>query len=664
MKVIRFLAVPLLFLASILGVGIQNPHFPTSPMRAEASDEGDRVLVKFKYGVPASERAAAHRQVGGRPVEVIPGIDVDVVAVPQGKGKGAIAGYQRNPRVQFAEADVLVMPEEVPDDPYYSNEWQLSKIDAPGAWGLAKATGILIAICDTGIQPDHPDLAPVLRGDLGYNSADGSTNWLPVNSHGTKVAGAAAAATNNGIGVAGVAWGAQIIPVRITNRSDGGALISDAARCITYAADRGARAINVSYLVAGSSTIDSAGQYAQGKGAITTVAAGNYAEDPGWPNYPGFVAVSNTNKSDSLYISSNFGTFVDTAAPGAAIWTTRTDTLYGDVYGPFSGTSASAPVATGVVALIFGANPGLSAGQAQDILFSNTDDLGDPGWDPYFGHGRVNAHKAVAAVLGSISTVGTIAGTVTSSSGGTPISGATVTDGTRTASANSSGVYVLTEVPEGTYTVTSSAAGYNAASKMVSVLAGNTATANFSLGASTGAISGMVTEAAGGMPISGATVTDGTRTASTNSSGIYSLTEVPEGTFTVTGSATNYNTSSQAVTVVAGSTATASFALTADPPAPSPEIILSSINPDKVKRGASIQLTIAGAGFVPGATVSFEKGDGPAPTASSVVLVNSATITATVSAKNGGPPRISRWDVRVTNPDGVSGALNGLTVVP
>jgi hypothetical protein len=477
MKALRLLVLPLVFLALILGAVNPIPQIPPPMVDAAAGGDGDRVLVKFHDGVPASERTAAHRQVGGRPMDTIRQIEVEIVELPRGRGEAAVAAYGRNPRVQFAEPDALVLPEENPDDPYYSNGWHLAKIDAPGAWDLAKATGILIGICDTGIQHDHPDLAPVLRGDLAYNTADGSTNWSPVNSHGTKVAGAAAAATNNGTGVAGVAWGAMIIPVRITNRTDGAASLSAAAKCITYAADHGARAINLSYLMAGYSTIDAAGKYAQAKGALTTVAAGNQSEDPGWPNYAGFLAISNTNKADALHMNSNYGAFVDISAPGASIWTTRIDTIYGT----FTGTSASAPVAAGVIALIFGANPGLSASQAASILLSSADDLGDPGWDPYFGHGRVNAARAVAMALDAAPSAGAITGTVEDSSDGTPLPGAKVSDGARTATTDDKGVYVITSVPEGTHTLTAEVTGYTTQSQSVTVAPGNTISAHFAM---------------------------------------------------------------------------------------------------------------------------------------------------------------------------------------
>jgi thermitase len=364
---------------------------------AQAGPDTGQILVKFKPGASQQAIDALNAANGAQQVDQIAAIGVKVLKV--GSAQAAAAVYAHNPLVQFAEPNSLIRPEAIPNDPNYSSEWHLAKIQAPSAWDSAKATGVLIAICDTGVAA-VADLSSVLRGDLGWNAVDGSTNWTDVMGHGTQVAGVAAAATNNGAGVAGVAWGAQIIPVRISNFADGTAYTSDAAKCITYAADHGARAINLSYAMDGSNTIDSAGQYAQGRGALTTVAAGNSATNPGWSNLSGFLAVSGTTDSDQLAVWSNYGAFVDVSAPGNSIITTFMDGTYYYV----SGTSFAAPVTAGVIALIFGANPSLSASQAQNVLLSSAGDLGATGWDASFGYGRVNAYKAVSAARGGAPT--------------------------------------------------------------------------------------------------------------------------------------------------------------------------------------------------------------------------------------------------------------------
>ena len=159
--------------------------------------------------------------------------------------------------------------------------------------------------------------------------------------------------------------------------------------------------------------------------------------------------------------------------------------------------------------------------------------------------------------------LGTIAGKVTDSSTSLAIEGATVTDGTRSAITGVNGDYTIADVPEATYTVTASAAGYDDDSQSVTVIAGETSTADFALNPipTTGTIAGKVTDSSTGLAIEGATVTDGTRSAITGVNGDYTIADVPEATYTVTASAAGYDDDSQSVTVIAGETSTADFAL-------------------------------------------------------------------------------------------------------
>jgi subtilisin family serine protease len=371
-----------------------------SPVEARggAPAGGDTILVQFASNASDQAIAALNGAMATTHVEAIPALGMRVLRVAPGQDAATVAArYARHPLVAAAEVNALVAPGAVPNDPYYGQQWHLARIEASGAWDVARADGVLIGICDTGFDASHPDLAPVLRGDLGWNAVDGSSNWSPIAAHGTYVAGAAAAATNNAAGVAGVAWGANVIPVRISNQTSGSAYVSDAVKCIQYAADRGARAINLSYRMAGYSAIDTAAAYARNRGALTFVAAGNDGVDAGWANFPNFLAVAATTSSDARASYSNYGAYVDIAAPGSSIWTTRTNGAYGTV----SGTSMASPVAAGTAALVFGANPALGPAEVEAILRQTAEDLGSAGSDPYFGAGRINAARAVAAAGGS-----------------------------------------------------------------------------------------------------------------------------------------------------------------------------------------------------------------------------------------------------------------------
>ena len=383
---LALLLIPLSAVSS--GIGIAESAPPAPPAT---------VVVAFQTGASEAAIAALIASHASSEVDAIPALGMKVLRVPPGQDAAAFAQrLARHPLIRTAEPNQLVAPGVIANDPYYGQAWHLPKIEAAAAWDRAKATGVLIAVCDTGVEGSHPDLAPILRADLGWNAVSNSTDWSPIAGHGTLVAGAAAAATNNATGVAGVAWGAQVLPVRISNNADGTAYISDAAKCIQYAADKGARVINLSYRMASYSSIDAAAAYARDRGALTFVAAGNDGVDPAWTDWPNFLAVSATASDDSRATYSNFGTYVDIAAPGNSIQTTKV----GATYGTASGTSLASPVAAGVAALIFGANPGLSAAAAESILRQSADDLGTSGEDATYGSGRINARRAVELAQG------------------------------------------------------------------------------------------------------------------------------------------------------------------------------------------------------------------------------------------------------------------------
>ena len=203
--------------------------------RQAPSNSTGTILVKFKSNASEQAVAALNASNAVNQVDAIPALGIRVLRVPAGKSAATVvAAYAKHPLVQFAEVNALVKPEAIPNDPSYGSQWHLAKIQAPTAWDSAKATGVLVTVCDTGVEGTHPDLQPVLRADLGWNAVDGSTNWQPIASHGTMVSGSIAAATNNTTGVAGVAWGANIIAVRISNTTDCSAYVSDAVKCIQY----------------------------------------------------------------------------------------------------------------------------------------------------------------------------------------------------------------------------------------------------------------------------------------------------------------------------------------------------------------------------------------------------------------------------------------------
>lgn len=331
---------------------------------------------------------------GARRVRDVPalGLRVERLAAGSRTEEDLAAEIVATGAVEYAQPDYLVSPAVEPNDPDYDLQWQHARIGSPAAWDTTTGgTSVLVGVCDTGISSGHPDLAANLRLP-GYNAVDGGTDTEPVYNHGTGVAGCIAAVGNNGTGVSGVAWSAAILPIRITNQADGRAYVSDAADGIRWAADQGAQVVNLSYRMAQYAAIDSAAQYLRDRGGLLFVAAGNDGQDPGWPDYDSFVAVAATTSGDAKASWSNYGTYIDVAAPGSSVYSTSGASGYGYL----SGTSFASPIAAGVAALLYALDPNASATEVETWLFASCVDLGGLGEDDFFGHGRVDAAAAVA----------------------------------------------------------------------------------------------------------------------------------------------------------------------------------------------------------------------------------------------------------------------------
>ena len=377
----------LTLICSLLVPGLQA----APPQRREV-----QLLVKPKARMP---EAALHAQLsahGGRQHKLIPALNVRVIRVPEQAAQKLLEALQEHHDVEYAELDHTAQALSVADDPYHSDgsEWHLNLIAAPAAWEISTGSAdVAVAVIDTGVTASHPDLqGKVLAGyDFVANDSDASDE----HGHGTSVAGLIGASTNNSIGMAAVAWANPILPVRVLDASGSGsysAIISG----ITWAADNGARIINLSLGGTYSSqALQDAVDYAWNKKAVIIAAAGNNGNDVAF--FPAacrnVVAVSATTSTDVRPGWSNFGTYVDLAAPGESVLT-----LYGaESYAYRSGTSFASPIAAGVAALMASVNPQLSNTTIVDLLLTNSDDIGEAGYDVYFGQGRVNAWRAVTA---------------------------------------------------------------------------------------------------------------------------------------------------------------------------------------------------------------------------------------------------------------------------
>lgn len=412
------------------------------PAQAFAADEAQwvpgRLLVQPRAGLSEAEFDKIIKKQGGKQVGKIEGINVRVIQLPpQASEKAVEALLKNNKHLKFAERDMLVKPSTT-NDPYYANGWHLPKIGTPTAWQTSSGRNVVIAILDSGVDPDHPDLVSKLVP--GWNTYNNNADTADVYGHGTKVAGAAAAATNNSVGVAAVAADALVMPMRVTG-ADGWASYSAIASALTWASDRGARVANVSfYAVESSSSARSAAQYMKNKGGLVVTAAGNYGVEETIAPSDTMITVSATDSNDNKASWSSYGSFVDVAAPGTSIYST----VNGGGYGSVSGTSFSSPITAGVVALMMSANPALTPADLEKALYSSAVDLGTAGFDKYFGNGRVDAAAAVAATKAVVKVDSTAPSTsITSPSGGTNVQGLVAVDVAATDDAGVSRVDLL-----------------------------------------------------------------------------------------------------------------------------------------------------------------------------------------------------------------------------
>lgn len=397
----------------ILGIGVSwgEEEFPEVGLPKNQGGSQyvqGKILVRYLPQVTSGEIAVSLEAKGARLEREIVGIRVLRVEVsPTSDLALKLAEFSRDPRVEFAERDAICWIARTPSDPYFSSQWGLEnwgEYGTPGAdvgalqgwdWETG-AEGVIIAIVDTGVSLTHPDLAEKILP--GYDFVNNDDSPQDDNGHGTHVAGIAAALTDNGVGIAGVAWESPILPVKVMG-GDGSGAVSNLAAGIMYAADQGAEVINVSIQTyAESTSLQYACQYAYGRGALIAAAAGNFG-DYGFPvAYPAryddyCLAVAATDYFDQVAYFSNYGAEIDVAAPGVGILSTYWTPQDGDYYAYLDGTSMATPFVAGQAALIMADKPRLTNNEVMRKIRYGAIDVNSstyPGVDQQMGYGRVS----------------------------------------------------------------------------------------------------------------------------------------------------------------------------------------------------------------------------------------------------------------------------------
>jgi uncharacterized protein YkwD len=392
------LLVPI-FLASLVNIqAVQSQEVtPTANPEADAQalQVTDEVVVTIAPDASFEAVTAEYQAQGCQVVDSIPALRRLVVTCPVSQSandevamQSALTALEAVPGATDAEPNGIYQISYTPNDPGVSQQnaaWD--PIDAYEAWDVTRgSSNVVIAIIDTGIQADHPDLDA--QQVAGYDFVQNDNNPSDGNGHGTHVAGTSAAETGNATGGAGLCPNCRLMAVRALNDGGSGSL-SNIAKAIIYATNNGAKVINMSLGGSGSSTLRDAVDYAWNKGVFLACAAGNSnssrAQYPA--AYDNCFSVAATDANDNRASFSNYGSTVDIAAPGVRIYSTYT----GSRYGQLSGTSMAAPHVAGLAGLL--SSQGLTNAQIRERIGSTADKINGAG--TLWANGRINANRAV-----------------------------------------------------------------------------------------------------------------------------------------------------------------------------------------------------------------------------------------------------------------------------
>lgn len=379
-----------------------------------------QMIIKYRSGLRNASAMAASSlsRIGAQKVSSVGSMaaGMELVKLPAGQSAAtAAASLQQNAAIEFAEPVFTVpfprvmkedgdtttpAPANAPNDPMFNKQYSHSIAETLAGWAITKGNPkVLVGIVDSGVDITHPDL----KGKIvdTFNGADNNKDVKDVVGHGTHVAGIAAAMTNNGIGVAGVAAECGILAVKVSSGDSSSPSTAGIANGVMWAADHGAAVINLSLgSRVESKAITEAVKYAMSKNIVVVAATGNDAQRVmSYPAaVPGVVAVGATDSKDNRARYSNYGPWVSVTAPGSDILSTfplNSNLIGQKEYGSISGTSMATPFVTGLVALIRSKYPTMPAVMVKNVLEQSAQDKGKPGFDEEYGHGRVSSGRAL-----------------------------------------------------------------------------------------------------------------------------------------------------------------------------------------------------------------------------------------------------------------------------
>ncbi|MET1038592.1 MAG: S8 family serine peptidase [Aeromicrobium sp.] len=383
-----------------LGLGVGSPA-TASTSAAAVEKEAAGILATATAGEPLTVVTTTQTADGPR--------FTTEEAGTRGEALDLIAEALDEPGVSVDVAHPMSIAASKPrrvNDTYRTQQWALNRLEAETVWRKSSGKGIVVAVLDTGVRANHPDLRGRVVKGWDFIGSDNVAN--DANGHGTHVAGIIAARRNNDRGIAGLASQATILPVRVLD-GNGNGNTATVARGITYAVKKGADVINLSLAgQTGDRHVAAAVAYAVKKGVVVVAAAGNSgcgqarSYTPAYPAvYPGVIAVGATDRYDNVAPYSNCGSYVDVVAPGSSIVSTTVYAPhgglgcgYGDNYCRLNGTSMATPYAAASAAVLMSRTRNrLGGAKIRAIMTGQAVDIGAPGRDSLAGYGLISPKR-------------------------------------------------------------------------------------------------------------------------------------------------------------------------------------------------------------------------------------------------------------------------------